>query len=134
VYALADQVIYNSSYETHRFVELPEGFNPRYFGLLQKILSFWEIGKLSADLHDQHSMAFWLDLNDQIDLEQLLSMISQGKVIIVHAPYSRHGQRLWKQLIRDARVIVSINLFHFGILVHREGQTKESFLLRYPLF
>ena len=131
VYALTDQVIYNSSYTPHRLIAFPAGFNPPYLNLLRKILSFWEIDSLSEDLQDQHSQAFWLGLNSQVDLEQLLSMVSRGKILIVHAPYNKQQQRLWRSLIRDTRVVVSINLFHFGIVLHRDGQRKENFLLRY---
>ncbi|MGO1519937.1 MAG: hypothetical protein ACTHZ1_01050 [Sphingobacterium sp.] len=131
VYALTDQVIYNSSYKPRRFIAFPAGFNPPYLNLLRKILSFWEIDNLSEDLQDQHSQAFWLGLNSQVDLEQLLSMVSRGKILIVHAPYNKQQQRLWRSLIRDTRVVVSINLFHFGIVLHRDGQRKENFLLRY---
>lgn len=134
VYALADSVIYNPHYQPDYSLEVPPGFNPSYFKLLQKILAFWKVDKISADLQDQDSPAFWLDSNDRVDMEQVLEMVHRGKVCIVHAPYSRGGHRVWKQLIQDPRVIVSLNLFHFGMLIHRQGQTKENFLLRYPLF
>jgi len=127
VYALTEKVIYNPSYKGHNFVEFPEGFKPNYFSLLKKIWSFWEVNTLSEDLQDMDVQSFWIDGKE--DSEVILSLIDAGKIIVFHEPYKQ--KRQWKKLIADKRVTVSINLFHFGILLKREGQRKQDFLLRY---
>jgi len=127
VYALTEKVIYNPSYKGQNFVEFPEGFNPNYFPLLKKIWSFWEVNTLSKDLQDKDAQSYWIDGKE--DSEVILSLIDAGKIIVFHEPYKQ--KRQWKKLIDDQRVTVSINLFHFGILLKREGQRKQDFLLRY---
>jgi len=127
VYALTEKVIYNPSYKGQNFVEFPEGFNPNYFPLLKKIWSFWEVNTLSKDLQDKDAQSYWIDGKE--DSEVILSLIDAGKIIVFHEPYKQ--KRQWKKLIADQRVTVSINLFHFGILLKREGQRKQDFLLRY---
>jgi len=127
VYALTEKVIYNPSYKSQNFVEFPEGFNPNYFSLLKKIWSFWEVNALSKDLQDMDAQSYWIDGKE--DSEVILPLIDAGKIIVFHEPYKQKW--LWKELIADQRVTVSINLFHFGILLKREGQRKQDFLLRY---
>lgn len=127
VYALTEKVIYNPSYKGQNFVEFPEGFKPNYFPLLKNIWSFWEVNTLSKDLQDMDAQSYWID--EKEDSEVILSLIDAGKIIVFHEPYKQ--KRLWKKLIADQRVTVSINLFHFGILLKREGQRKQDFLLRY---
>lgn len=127
VYALTEKVIYNPNYKGQNFVEFPEGFKPNYIPLLKKIWSFWEVNTLSKDLQDMGAQSYWIDGKEDADV--ILSLIDAGKIIVFHEPYQQ--KRLWKKLIADKRVTVSINLFHFGILLKREGQRKQDFLLRY---
>lgn len=127
VYALTEKVIYNPNYKGQNFVEFPEGFKPNYIPLLKKIWSFWEVNTLSKDLQDMGAQSYWIDGKEDADV--ILSLIDAGKIIVFHEPYQQ--KRLWKKLIADPRVTVSINLFHFGILLKREGQRKQDFLLRY---
>lgn len=130
VYALAEQVIYNASYKSKHFVQYPEGFNPRYRTVLNNILSFWEISALDKDLSNPDVAAFWLQ-GGAFDHEALLDLVEQGKVLVIHEPYAKAQRALWQSLIADERVTVSINLFHFGLILHRAGQRKEDFLLRW---
>ena len=132
VYALADQVIYNPNYNINRFIKFPEAFNAPYITLLGKILDFWGIDQRSTEMDGRPVRAVWLREVDQVDAEEILETIRQGQVLIIHEPYRKNVRRLWKQLTADSRVTVSINLFHFGLLLQREGQRKEDFLLRYP--
>ena len=127
VYALTEKVIYNPSYKSPNFVKFPEDFNPDYFPLLKKILSFWEANELSMDLKNLEAQSYWID--GKADSDLILPLIDAGKFIVFHEPYKHKEQ--WKKLITDQRVTVSINLFHFGILLKRDGQRKQDFLLRY---
>lgn len=129
VYSLAEKVIYNPVYKSRQHVDYPEGFSPKYWNLLNKILSYWEVPNLNTDLKDSIAKAYWIE-GPEHNFPELLNLVEQGKILIVHQPYQKAQKRLWKNLIADERVIVSINLFHFGIVLKRDGQRKEDFLLR----
>lgn len=130
VYALADQAIYNKSFQSNHLVKYPEGFNPKYKTLLNKILSYWKIERLSDDLEDLNAQAVWIKDIQQYELETLLQAIRAGKMLIIDQPHKRKHFKPWKALWQQEEVIVSIDLFSFGILLHRNGQRKEHFLLR----
>lgn len=82
---------------------------------------------LSDDLQNPDAQSYLV--NGEEDSEVILPLIDAGKIIVFHEPYKQ--KRQWKKLIADQRVTVSINLFHFGILLKRDGQRKQDFLLRY---
>lgn len=44
--------------------------------------------------------------------------------------WSPEMTRAWKQIIKDDRVTISIDLFHFGLVFFRKEQPKEHFTLR----
>lgn len=131
VYALAEKVIYNPSFKSASYVDMPDGLTGKFTPLLRNILAFWKLDRLSADLEDQTAPAYWVDA-PSISEESILQHLHRGKVVFLHKPYARKHRSLWQNLIADERVVVSINLFYFGILIHRSGQRKEDFLLRYP--
>jgi hypothetical protein len=130
VYDLASKVIYNVAYKSSNHVDFPVGFNPKYLPLLKKILSYWKFEKLGDDINNKDVNAYWIN-QPNIEVEELLKLVDEGKILIVDKPYSVKNKGLWNKLIDDRRVIVSINMFHFGIVLKREGQRKEDFLLRY---
>ena len=130
VYALAEKALYNPSYESTYKVQFPAGFHPKYLNHLNKVLSFWQIPGLSERLEDVDAQAYWV-CNTNASREDLLEKISQGKIIVLDRPYQASQKKLWENLIADDRVIVSLNFFHYGILLNRKGQRKEDFLLRY---
>lgn len=127
VYALAEKVIYNPTFKSKHHVDFPEGFKVKYYSKLKNILSFWGIEKFTDDLKENNSEAYWVKTIQ--DEEELISLIDSGKILIIHEPYKQIKK--WKTLISNKEVTVSINLFHFGIILKREGQRKEDFLLRY---
>ena len=128
VYAMADQVIYNKKLETPKQIKIPHNLKVSKETLIKKILFFLELKGLSADIkEDQY--AYWIGKNHNEDSETLLKAVENGKILIVDHPYNIKQQKLWKSLIKDDRVVVSINLFHFGIVLHRKGQYKQNFLL-----
>jgi len=129
VYSLAEQVIYNPEYKCLSIVDYPEGFNPKYKDLLNKILGFWKLSEISKDINNPDPTVYWVNSSVK-DINKLLELVDKGKVLIIHEPYKKNQAGLWKGLIEDERVTVSINLFHFGIVMKREGQRKEDFLLR----
>ncbi len=129
VYRLAEEVIYAKKPPVEPEVIFPSDFPWRYRSLLAALLSSIELKELQVFEADKQADVVWVDLN-QVSSEMLLSLLEQGAVIIVHEPHK--AKRLWHNMIADRRVVVSIDLFHFGILMQREGQRKEDFVLRYP--
>lgn len=91
------------------------------------------IQKLSTNLEDLSAGAFWIESSEKWRVDQALDRVEEGKIVVVHQPYGQDQKQLWDTMRLDARVTISINLFHFGILLYRAGQRKEDFLLRYPL-
>lgn|SRR5690606_24822199 len=131
VYALADQVIYNRDHKTINQVDFPAGCNLKYKPLLNKILAYLSITTVSQNDSNTSADAYWICSPEKADVEKLLNAVKGGKMVILDGPYKRAHRKFWKTMINDPRVIVSINLFHFGVVLHREGQHKEDFLLRY---
>lgn len=130
VYALADQVVYNKEYQADASVSYPDSFQVTYQQLLHRILSYLEVSSLSNSLGAESVDAFWVHRVQDEDIETILNLIAAGKIVVMDKPYSKYQFKAWKDLISDQRVTVSINLFHFGILLKRDAQHKEDFLLR----
>lgn len=129
VYRLAEQVIYAEKPPVEPKVIFPPYFPCRYRSLLAAVLSSLELQELQVFEAGKQADAVWVDLH-QVSTEELLSLLEHGTVIIVHEPHKT--TRLWNSIAADHRVVVSVDLFHFGVLIHREGQRKEHFVLRYP--
>lgn len=129
VYALADQVIYQKDYERKGEVAVPASIPAHQKELIKNILSFWGIAKLGDDWNDVEAEAYWLEKLPALD-DALFQVLTSGKPLFVKNPYSRQNRAHWRHLLQKKEVTVSINLFHFGILLHRPVQHKEDFLLR----
>ncbi len=132
VYALADQVVYNKQYQADASVSYPDRFQVPYQLLLHRILYYLEVSSIGIgnSLDDKSVDAFWFNRVQDEDIETILNLIAAGKIVVMDKPYSKYQFKAWKDLISDQRVTVSINLFHFGILLKRDAQHKEDFLLR----
>lgn len=132
VYDLAVHAIYTRSSATGLCV--PEGFNPIYKSLLARILLRMGKSRLSYFGDDGASDVLWLVLQEA-RYSCVLDAVRQGKVVVVHEPLrTTVSKRVWQELTEHTDVVVSINLFHFGLLLYKSGQRKENFLLRYPFW
>ncbi|TDS15963.1 hypothetical protein B0I21_102280 [Sphingobacterium paludis] len=129
VYGLADQVIYKKANLGSVAVSFPSSFSWRYRKLLGAMLSHMGVNTLTTLYSEQPGAAIWIDPRHD-PMANLFDLLEAGKIIIVHEPY--RSKQLWNQWNADPRVIVSIDLFHVGLLLQRDGQRKENFLLRYP--
>ncbi|WDF68016.1 hypothetical protein PQ465_17175 [Sphingobacterium oryzagri] len=129
VYRLADKVIYAKAGDSAGRVILPPVFPVRYRQLMHDLLVAMNIEMLETFSGQVGSAAIWVPLNAGA-LHELLEQVAGGTVVIVHEPY--RARRKWRALIADPTIIVSIDLFHFGILMTRAAQRKENFELRYP--
>jgi len=134
VYELASRIIYQVSRVSPPLVKAPVDFNPKYRNLLLEILDYIRVEELAYLDASGHEDALLVDICET-PAERILEAIGNGKIIVVDEPFrSRQSKRVWKRLIQSSEVVVSINLFHFGLLMRREGQRKEDFRLRYPFW
>ena len=132
VYRLTEDVIYTPKAKRKTTLAMPVGFSPFYTPLLSDLLSFMEIDSLNSLKDYQPQAAILVNFN-QDNAEALLAALEKGAILVVDEPF-KDAERtlLWEQFVKMASVTVAMDLFHFGILIHREGQRKEYFRLRYP--
>ncbi|SMG22187.1 hypothetical protein SAMN05660862_1406 [Sphingobacterium psychroaquaticum] len=132
VYKLADTVIYRAPRVDGVGLKFPVHFSVRYAALLNDMLVFMglqSVGDLSTTVPTD---AVWLDLTE-VSVIEVKKLVKAGMVVVVHEPYrTRETLAKWRSLIADHDLQVSIDLFHFGLLLHRDEQRKENFVLRYP--
>ncbi|MBD1427223.1 hypothetical protein [Sphingobacterium arenae] len=134
VYDLAVNAIYTVSRVHMCHINVPLGFKPRYKKLLLRILARMEKEEVAYFEQTTDANVFWIELKET-PLRDIIEAVRQGKLIVVHEPFqTRKTKRIWQQLVQSADVVVSINLFHFGILIYRKEQRKENFQLRYPFW
>jgi len=135
VYALADKAVYRRSrVGSSKETVVPDGFAPHYLPLLRDVLAHLSMDELADFGSDAEAPALLADLGE-VSIGAIIEAVSAGKIVIVHEPFgTRSTKRLWQKLIREKTVTVSVNLFHFGLLLRRDGQRKEDFSLRYPFW
>ena len=134
VYDLASHVIYNVSRLKIDTVTVSSDFNPTYRSLLLAILTHMDVKELGYLGQLGQAEALFADLRSNT-VDEIAQAVRQGKVIVVHEPFrTRKTKRIWQQLVQSTDIVVSINLFHFGILMYRKEQRKENFQLRYPFW
>lgn len=129
VYKLASQVIYSNKFdrgEGEIVVDCTWNDPPRYLDLVKDILVHLDIYTLK-----DHGAGggYWADFKKDRETE-LISRIENGQLLVVHEPHLDLPQ--WRALTKYDGVTVSIDLFHFGLVLKRAGQHKENFSLRFP--
>ncbi|WP_437920817.1 hypothetical protein [Sphingobacterium sp. LRF_L2] len=128
VYGLTENVIYTHDYKAAP-VEFPFDFSACYKFLLRDLLSFLNIRSIAYFPFSENNEALWADLGT-VSEEEIIEAVRAGKIVVIHEPTK--SKKKWDRLIHNPAVVVSINLFHFGVLMQRKGQQKENFVLRYP--
>lgn len=132
VYALADQAIYqHMDVAAVRGIEL---VSAAYRPLVLRLLSY--LGKTSiVDLHAADAGFGDVLLLSAAELDKCTveKYLSHGFIILVEDLYiSKGNKKSWEGIVKRPEVTVSIDLFHVGLLIKRQGQFKEYFKLRYP--
>ena len=134
VYGLACHVIYHVSRVQPHTVAVPVDFNLKYKNLLLDILTYIDIQELAYWGQSDHAAALFVD-SPNIPSEEITEVVRAGKMVVIHEPFqTRETKRTWQKFVQSTDIVVSINLFHFGLLIYREGQRKEDFVLRYPFW
>jgi len=132
VYRLAEDVIYSPKAKQTFALAMPAGFSPFYAPLLNDLLHFMQLDTLTALAEHEKNAAILVDCAKD-NVEDLLIALRKGGVLVFDEPFKATGRTsLWEQLVQDPETTVAMDLFHFGILLHREGQRKAYFRLRYP--
>lgn len=133
VYALADQAIYNKQKVIIDNVVGSEIIPKHYRTLLFRIL--YHLGKKQiVDVLNFSEEADVLFMEaEQLTTPLIDQYLTDQRIIIVNKIHrSKKNKSVWENATRASKVTVSIDLLHFGILVHRSIQVKEDFVLRYP--
>ncbi|WP_270088259.1 hypothetical protein [Sphingobacterium sp. SYP-B4668] len=132
MYRLTDEVIYRKSGPLLPRAELPKDFKPKYAGLLSEMLAYLGVDQLCHVERASSTDALLVNLTD-VQLDEVIKLMNARKLVVVDRPFATPiSTDRWNRLVFDQSVVLSINLFHFGILLYRDGQQKENFVLRYP--
>lgn len=73
---------------------------------------------------------------EELSSKELKHLFSEGKlhnnsIIFINSIHqTKEKQELWRKLIQSPIVIVSIDMFHCGVLFIRKEQVKEHFTIR----
>lgn len=135
VYALADEVIYNRNYKKNLAKHLDfRHFSGRYNTTLHAILSYLKIDVVVFDRYSDDDNSNVAILKNAIDVkENDISNIQENDVLVVFDLYKNSKSRQnWNRLKSNPKVHVTIDLYYFGLVLHRPQQRKENFKLKYP--
>lgn len=148
VYSLAEQALYNkantSSRDEH---ELSSSLNLPYNWLISRILKHWGIHsimmvdslnaeRIGKQNSNESGSAFYLPIEHATDqtLSVCLAASSFSTVFIGRIYSSAITKKQWLHLKKHPSVSLSIDLFHFGILIQKDIKQVEHFKLRFPYF
>lgn len=113
---------------------------PKYRHVLSRILNYLEVNKVHfserleslGNEDDKHALVAPVEQLQSIDIKDLFKV---SDLVIADGLYcSRRSRKAWKMLLSRPEVTVSVDLFYFGLLFRRQGQTKEHFKLRFPFW
>lgn len=148
VYSLAEQVLYNKTNISNRNKqELPNSLNLPYNWLISRILKHWGMRsvlvvdslnafKIGYQKSKARKSAFYLPIEHATDqaLSVCLAASPFSAVFIGRIYSSAITKRQWQHLKEHPSVSLSIDLFHFGILIQKDTKQVEHFKLRFPYY
>ncbi|CDS97602.1 MULTISPECIES: hypothetical protein [Sphingobacterium] len=71
-------------------------------------------------------------INTVDDYQKILFEMQEDDIIIVDSPHlSKDQEKSWRFLKQHSKVVVTIDLFHLGLVFFRKGQRKEDFIIRF---
>lgn len=124
VYKLATDVIYHKG----------EGSNQ---GRSEEVLKLKVALFLKSEMITIQASDFEIkDLDiSKFTVDEIIHVINKDKVVILTGVYKdKQSKNKWSALKVDQNVVVTIDLFHFAVLIVRKEQPKENFKLRFPYF
>ncbi|WP_397446853.1 hypothetical protein [Polaribacter sp. R77954] len=104
--------------------------------LLSKIITYYQIETINFDKtafkeksKNTFKILYIKNLNN-ISTSYFSKLNSKHIIIIDDINATKKHQLKWSKIIQDNKVIVTINLFYFGLLFFRKEQAKENFKIR----
>ncbi|MNO01036.1 hypothetical protein D3C81_2210710 [compost metagenome] len=71
-------------------------------------------------------------INTVDDYQRILFEMREDDIIIVDSPHlSKDQEKSWRFLKQHSKIVVTIDLFHLGLVFFRKGQRKEDFIIRF---
>ncbi len=126
VYKLADEVIYAEPFGNVIHLDSKPS------ALMKDIASYYTLPILHAKHQNSIDSICCLSLKDST-VEELSQLQHDYYMIFITDLYKdSHAEKKWQQIKQNAAFIVTIDLFHFGIICYRIEQPKEHFKLRFP--
>jgi len=117
VYKMADEVIYKKKEDK---VIIEEGH-----GAVCLINEIQEYYKPARCIHLVDASAY--------SLSEIILLQKKYDFIFLSDIYKRReDKKKWSAIVADPNIVVTIDLFYFGVIISRKGQVKENFKLRFP--
>ncbi|WP_133228294.1 hypothetical protein [Sphingobacterium corticibacter] len=133
MYALADQALYKSAIFAGNELEGWETIPTHYRAVLSRVLQYWNKEKV-YDLQKDRGDVLIVKA-EELSKNIICQHLNDQALVVVDGIYtSKRARYAWQCAQREDQVTVSIDLFHFGLLIARPGQVKEDFTLRYPFW
>ncbi len=124
VYKLADEVIYKSP-DKGQYIN---GGMDKVDALILEISLY-----LGKELNLTYPEAIVQVDITEYTLEAILELYMNIPVLILKNIYTDNAaKQKWSALKADQTIVVTIDLFYFGIIIFRKEQPKENFKLRFP--
>lgn len=126
VYALADSCIYANRENSSKT-------SSSYKALIDDILQFYNIS-LDDTEADRSSKAQVIFI-ESTPIDEILILQQQNFMLFVEGIHlNAANEKKWKSIYQSKETVVTIDLFHFGIVCYRTEQPKEHFKLRFPFW
>lgn len=135
VYALADQAVYKPVVAVEKEVQNLDAVPLHYRNVLSRVLRYLNKEKI-CDIEGELCAGDVLLIKaEKLSKSIINKYLDEQTILVVDGIYRRkRAQYAWKRAQLEGQVTISIDFFHFGLLITRPGQVKEHFMLRYPFW
>lgn len=126
VYNLAEQVIYAKRTPIYRH-ERPAS------RLINEIADYYQIDYTPSSFDIGQDKALYVDYT--MGIQELAAAQLEFKYLVIPDIYNGvYHKNRWKNICKDPRFIVCVDLFYFGLVFYRTEQRKQVFKLRFPFW
>ncbi len=124
VYKMADEIIYRSNEFTRSDAKLSSEDR-----LIDELSSYLVKEKyLNVTKNKLHIFNIY-----DVSLEEVVQRCNDGDVFFLKGIFKNlEAKNKWSTISNNANIVVTIDLFYFGIVINRREQPKENFKLRFP--
>lgn len=127
VYKLADEVIYRP------LVKGGGEYKQRPVAcLMQEIAFYYSTTIVTSPGTEKDNTILLLDVRE-VEVDAITIFQKKHTMLFLKDIYkSKASKKKWSALLADHRIIVTIDLFYFGIVIYRNEQPKAHYKLRFP--